>query len=201
MVKCFLSKERKDAVRVISGDRKGHKLKAPKGKEVRPTEDRIKESLFNIIRPIKKDAIILDLFSGSGSIGIEFLSRGSKLAYFVDASNVSILTIKENLIHTNLIDKSIILNKDAIRALSYFKEHKLRFDYIYLDPPFKEHKLLLSALEIIYNYELISNEGVIIVEHEKHLQLDERYFGLVRYDSRHYGSKSLSFYKISEVQQ
>ena len=70
-------------MRVISGIRKGHKLKSPKGKEIRPTEDRIKESLFNILGPLKEDSLVLDLFAGTGSIGVEFLSRGAKIVYFI----------------------------------------------------------------------------------------------------------------------
>ena len=82
-------------MRVISGLKRGHKLKAPKGLEVRPTEDKIKESLFNILGYIDKDSLVLDLFGGSGSIGIEFLSRGARVCYFVDISSNSISYIKE----------------------------------------------------------------------------------------------------------
>jgi len=199
VVKYFLSRKGKIFVRVISGERKGHKLKAPKGREVRPTEDKIKESLFNILRPLIDEATVLDLFGGSGAIGIEFLSRGAKKAYFVDISSDSISVIRENLTHTKLIDRSNIITKDAIRALSYFKDNNLRFDYIYLDPPFKEHELLLKTLEIISNKALLSENGIIIVEHEKEFNLENEYYNLIRYDYRSYGSKSLSFYNISEV--
>ncbi len=97
-------------MRVISGDKKGFKLKAPKGMDTRPTEDRIKESLFNILGPINENSIVLDLFSGSGSIGIEFLSRGgAKFVYFIDNSNLSISTIKENIAHTDFEKKNLKL--------------------------------------------------------------------------------------------
>lgn len=188
-------------MRVISGERKGRKLKAPKGNETRPTEDRIKESLFNILRPLKENAVILDLFSGSGAIGIEFLSRGSKIAYFVDISNNSILTIKDNLSSTNFISKSIIINKDSLRALNSFKVSNLKFDYIYLDPPFKDIELLLNTLKTIYTSGLLSKDGVIIIEHEKVLILDDVIHDFHKYDFRNYGSKSLSFYRDSEVEE
>jgi 16S rRNA (guanine(966)-N(2))-methyltransferase RsmD len=186
-------------LRIISGERKGHKLKAPKGREVRPTEDRIKESLFNILSPIKIEAVVLDLFSGSGGIGIEFLSRGSKVAYFVDISSDSINVITENLIHTKLRDKSIVLNRDALSALNYFKGKDVKFDYIYLDPPFRNHKLLFQAIESISKSELLSEDGIIIIEHEKGLVLDNGINSFIRYDIRNYGSKFLSFYKNKEV--
>ena len=85
-------------MRVISGSRKGHKLKSPKGENTRPTEDRIKESIFNILGNIKNNSLVLDLFAGTGSIGIEFLSRGAESCYFIDLSNDSIKIIKENLL-------------------------------------------------------------------------------------------------------
>lgn len=201
MIKYFLSRKGKISLRVISGVRKGYKLKAPKGIETRPTEDRIKESLFNILRPLRENATVLDLFSGSGAIGIEFLSRGSKIAYFVDISNNSILTIKDNLTHTNFIDKSVIVNKDSSRALNLFKTSNLKFDYIYLDPPFRHLDLLLKTLEFISIYVLLSKNGVIVIEHEKELVLNDCVFDFIKYDFRNYGSKSLSFYRIREVEE
>lgn len=185
-------------MRVISGISKGHKLKSPKGKDIRPTEDKIKESLFNIISPITDEAIVLDLFSGTGQIGIEFLSRGANNVYFVDKSTTSISIIKENLLHTKLLDKSIIINKDAKIALNFFKEGNLKFDYIYIDPPFKEHKLLIQTLEKIIDTNLLKSTGLIIIEHENELALEDNFNKLIRYDIRKYKSKSLSFYRIGD---
>lgn len=187
-------------MRVISGEKKGHRLKAPKGMDVRPTEDKIKESIFNIIRPLKIESIVLDLFAGSGSIGIEFLSRGAKKAYFVDASQNSIDVIKENINHTKLGDKSKVLKMDANRALSKFSGDNLKFDYIYLDPPFKYHELLYKVINSIDKYDLLESNGVLLIEHEKELNLEEEINNLNKYDFRNYGSKSISFYKKQEVQ-
>ncbi|WFA09800.1 16S rRNA (guanine(966)-N(2))-methyltransferase RsmD [Tissierella sp. Yu-01] len=185
-------------MRVISGFKKGHRLKSPKGKDVRPTEDKIKESLFNILGPIKEESIVLDLFGGTGQIGIEFLSRGASKAYFVDIASTSISIIKENLTHTKLLDRSIIINKDALRSLRYLREINVKFDYIYLDPPFKEHELTLKTINEIIDYMLLSKDGIIIIEHEKEFILMDEYQSLIRFDVRNYGSKSLSFYRIGE---
>lgn len=182
-------------MRVISGLRKGHKLKAPKGMAVRPTEDRIKESLFNILGgTISEDSIVLDAFSGSGSIGIEFLSRGAKLCYFVDNSVDSINIIYENLKHTNLLDKSIVEKRDIISVIKSFGNTKKEFDYIYLDPPFRQNGLLDKVLNIINEENILSIDGIIIVEHEKELILEEFTYNFRKYDFRNYGSKSLSFF-------
>lgn len=185
-------------MRVISGIRKGHNLKSPKGKNIRPTEDKIKESLFNIICPIIDDAIVLDLFSGTGQIGIEFLSRGANKAFFVDKSNISISIIKENLLHTKLLDKSIIHNKDARVALKLFTEENLEFDYIYIDPPYKEYELVTQTLEIIVCNNLLKSTGLIIIEHDNDLILDDRIKTLIKIDIRKYKNKSLTFYRIGD---
>lgn len=200
MIKYLLIGKDRYNLRVISGERRGHKLKAPKGNEVRPTEDKVKESLFNILSPLKKEAIVLDLFGGTGAIGIEFLSRGAKTAYIVDISSASIEIIKDNLTHTKFLDRSIILNKDALRALDFFKTNNIKFDYIYLDPPFKNHDILLKAIESISCNELLSKDGILAIEHEKELPLVDEINTFERYDIRNYRSKNISFYSTREVQ-
>ncbi|HZK33209.1 MAG TPA: 16S rRNA (guanine(966)-N(2))-methyltransferase RsmD [Tissierellaceae bacterium] len=185
-------------MRVISGSRKGHRLKAPKGNRVRPTEDRIKESLFNILGEINKSAIVLDAFAGSGSIGIEFLSRGAKEAYFVDDFYGSIATIKDNLEHTKLIDRAKIIKVDIFLILKRFNKDNLLFDYIYLDPPFNQEELVLKLLKEISSEGILNKKGIIIIEHGKNLQLENSIYDFKKIDYRKYGSKLLTFYKIKD---
>ena len=180
-------------MRVISGLKKGYKLKAPKGKDTRPTEDRIKESLFNILRDIDEESIVLDLFAGSGSIGIEFLSRGAKKAYFIDKSYLSIKTIKDNLEHTGLKEKAEIIKNDSIKSIRLFGSQEIMFDYIFIDPPYGEG-LIMEVLEKISSEEILKRDGIIIVEHEKELVLGDRIYDFKRLDYRNYGSKSLTIY-------
>jgi 16S rRNA (guanine(966)-N(2))-methyltransferase RsmD len=184
-------------LRVISGLKKGHKLKAPKSIDVRPTEDRIKESLFNILNHIDGESIILDGFAGSGSIGIEFLSRGAKLCYFIDSSPDSIASVKENLNHTKLVEQSIVLKSDTIFAIKSLGQKNITFDYIYLDPPFRQPDLIDKLLREIALNKILDNKGMIIIEHEKELKLEEKLYEYEQIDYRKYGSKSLSFYKKS----
>lgn len=186
-------------VRVISGSRKGHKLLAPKGNSIRPTEDRIKETIFNIISPIEIDSKVLDLFAGTGSIGIEFLSRGSSISYFVDKSRESISYIRKNLEHTKLSDRAIVLNLDAKKALQNFKENNIVFDYIYIDPPFADVKLFTNTLELIGNLSLLGQNGLLIVEHDDKINLEESYSVIRKYDERKYGNNLVTFYKYKEV--
>lgn len=185
-------------MRVISGLRKGHRLIAPKGITVRPTEDKIKESLFNILGYIDEDSIVLDAFGGSGSIGIEFLSRGAKTSYFVDKYIESINTIKENLKHTKLLENSNILKSDIFVALKSFGVNKIKFDYIYLDPPYRKDNLIHKLLESISFEDVLQEDGMIIIEHESELDLENNISEFIKFDYRKYGSKSLSFYKINK---
>lgn len=185
-------------MRVISGSRKGHKLKGPKGISVRPTEDRTKESLFNILGHIDEDSIILDAFGGSGSIGIEFLSRGAKTCYFVDNSIESINIINENLEHTKFLPQSIVIKSDILVAIKKFSLKQLSFNYIYLDPPFRQKGLIQKLLEVIDKENILASYGMIIIEHEKELELEENLSGFLKSGFRKYGSKSLSFYKRKE---
>ena len=185
-------------VRVISGDKKGHRLSTPKGNDVRPTEDRVKESLFNIISPLKKDAVILDLFAGSGGIGIEFLSRGAARGYFIDRSQESITVINKNLVHTKLQDKAVVIKGGARLVLKRLANEKTKFDYIYIDPPFNDEKLFHSILESIAQSDVISLGGIVIVEHDKTLDLPDCYYSLRAYDTRNYGRKQMTYYRIGE---
>lgn len=180
-------------MRVISGSRKGHRLKSPKGNSVRPTEDRIKESLFNILGKIQDDDIVLDLFSGTGSIGIEFLSRGAQKGYFVDKSKDSIELIKANLEHTKLDDKAEVVNLDAQVAISKFEREAIKFDYIYIDPPYIDQIMYFNVLDRIHN--IVSKTGLIIVEHEKSLIMSEEINNLYLVDQRNYRGKIITFFR------
>lgn len=188
-------------MRVISGDRKGHRLTAPKGKDVRPTEDKVKESFFNIISPILQDSIVLDLFAGTGSIGIEFLSRGAAITYFVDKNFDSIKSLKINLEHTRYQERGKIIVSDARHALKRFNNEGLKFDYIYIDPPFAEHDLFHDILELLGELDLMSKNAIIVVEHDKKLQLLESYGNIFSFDNRSYGNKIMTYYKCKEVQR
>lgn len=185
---------------MISGEKKGHRLIAPKGRDVRPTEDRVKESLFNIISPISSDAVILDLFAGTGGIGIEFLSRGAAFTYFVDRGSESISAIRKNLEHTKFLDKSEVIVLDARVAIKRFAAKETKFDYIYIDPPYNQVDLFHDVLQLISDNRLLKVNGLAIVEHDKKLTLKYAYGDITKFDERSYGSKLMTYYKPEEVQ-
>ena len=175
-------------MRVISGTARGKKLNSLPGLDTRPTLDRVKEALFNIIQFDLKDKSILDLFSGSGALAIEALSRGAKEATLCDNSYKAIEVIKKNLADTKLEDKAEVINKDYIEALKHVSNKSKKFDFIFLDPPYKS-KFIVNSLEQIIELDLLKKNGIIIAETDDKEKIDEikKLKKLEVYDVRKYG--------------
>lgn len=150
-------------MRVISGSARGRKLKAPAGLTTRPTTDRIKESLFNIIAGDLYNCRFLDLFSGSGGMGIEALSRGAEAAVFVDSSRNSISVINENISAVRFEERSEVLSCDVSYAISALGRRNEKFDIIFMDPPYNKG-FVSSTLTYIVNADILSDEGYVIAE-------------------------------------
>ena len=148
-------------MRVISGTAKGTKLYTLEGNLTRPTLDRVKESIFNIIQNDIRDSSFLDLFSGSGAISIEAASRGATKVIACDKSKEAVQIIKRNIEKTHLEEKIEVYNLDYKECLKKIKNNK--FDFIYLDPPYKTN-YAIEALRQLINMDLISNETIIILE-------------------------------------
>jgi len=186
----YISKE-ESIMRIISGAAKGKKLDAVKGLETRPTLDRVKEALFDIIQFNIKDSKVLDLFAGSGSLGIEALSRGAELAVLGDNSIEAIKVINRNLENTKLTEKSIVINKDYTLLLKKLAKDGYKFDVIFLDPPYKSNFAVNAADEIV-KLDILNNSGIIIIETDNAENL-EKYKKVKIYDVRKYGRVVLVF--------
>lgn len=149
-------------MRVIAGSARRLQLKTLDGLETRPTTDRIKETLFNMISHGLYDSCFLDLFSGSGGIGIEALSRGAEKAVFVEKNPKAMACIRENLAHTRLEGRAVTMQMDVISALSRM-EGEYSFDYIFMDPPYRK-ELEKRVLEYLSDSSLLREDGIVIVE-------------------------------------
>jgi 16S rRNA (guanine(966)-N(2))-methyltransferase RsmD len=149
-------------MRVIAGSAKGCALKPPEGRSTRPTTDRVKESLFAVIQFEIAGSRVLDLFAGSGALGIEALSRGATWAVFVDKDEKSTALVRENLTKARLLAKAEVQKKDYAAALRGFSQG---FDIIFLDPPYAQG-LYEDTLNRILQHECLNDGGVIIVEYE-----------------------------------
>lgn len=170
-------------MRVISGKYKGKILDGFNINGTRPTMDRIKESMFAMIQNNLKDKVVLDLFAGSGSLGIEALSNGAKICYFVDNNKIAIDIIKKNTIGIN---NKVIIKKDCFEAL---KEFDIKFDVILLDPPYHD-KLMDRVLEKIKEYNLLNENGIIVCEIEEDIQTT---YQLIK--EKKYGTKKVLILK------
>lgn len=168
-------------MRVIAGSAKRLQLKTLDGMDTRPTTDRIKETLFNMIAPYLYDCCFLDLFSGSGGIGIEALSRGAREAVFVEKNPKAMACIKDNLKFTKLDGKALTLTKDVMTALYQLEGEKV-FDYIFMDPPY-DQDLERKVLEYLAESSLVYEDTVIIVEASKETSfsyLEELGYSLIK---------------------
>ena len=182
-------------MRIISGKARGTKLNTLKGENTRPTLDSVKESLFNIIQNDLRDAIFLDLFSGSGSIGLEAISRNAKKVVMCDNSKEAIEIIKTNLEKLKFEKDVKIYNMSAEKLL----EEKLneQFDVIYIDPPYIMEDIISNSLKTIIDKKLIHNNSKIIIETDREKEILEKIetINIEVYDKRKYGRVSLIFLK------
>ena len=182
-------------MRVISGKARGLKLNTPKSEDVRPTTDRVKESLFNIINPYIMDGDILDLFAGTGSLGIECLSRGANKCVFVDLNRSSIDIVKSNIKKARVEENSEVMNVDFKSAIERVKNNSYKFDVIFMDPPYYKD-MFINALEKIDNADLLDEDGIIVIEHDSKDDFPENIGRLEKSKSKKYGNTTLTFYKL-----
>ena len=180
-------------MKVISGTLKGRNILGYNIDGTRPTMDRVKESLFATIQDYLKDSVILDLFAGSGNLGIEAISNGSKYCYFIDNNKDAINTIKKNISTLNIQDKSNIILSDWKKALNDFATKKNKFDIIFVDPPY-DYNVYEKILEKVITLDILNDNGLIILEHSN-LNLKDNYNKLVLYKTKKYGNKSVNIYK------
>lgn len=183
-------------VRVISGSARGLKLNTPGDDRVRPTTDRVKESMFNIVQDWVYDSQVLDLFAGSGALGIEALSRGASQAVFCDNSLDSIKIIKSNIEKARVVDRSQIVSGDFKRCLRDMEAKNQSFDMIFVDPPYYEG-LFEEVLDTIRSCKILKKDGIVIVEHDAKRPIG-RVEGLEVYKEKKYGITMLTFYCLED---
>lgn len=178
-------------MRVISGTAKGTSLESLEGNKTRPTLDRVKEALFNILQNDIRDANVLDLFSGSGALGIEALSRGAKFCVMADKSADAIKVINKNLQKTKLEQNAKVIKNDYIKTLDSLDQ---KFDLIFVDPPYSEN-IAVNAIKNIIELNLLTEEGIIVLEtDEEERELENlKKINVNVYDLRKYGRVKLIF--------
>lgn len=180
-------------MRVIGGQAKGRRLKTLKGRSLRPTSDRVKEALFNILPHNLSGYKVLDLFAGTGNLSVEALSRGGAEAIMVDSSRAAAKAIKENLRALGLDHKSKVWTTPVLQSIRLLSRDGEAFDIIFLDPPY-EKGLVGQTLRAIAQGGLLREEGVLVTEHSVREKLENAYGPLILQDQRRYGTTLLSFF-------
>jgi 16S rRNA (guanine966-N2)-methyltransferase len=184
-------------LRIISGTARGRRIKSVPGDTTRPITDRTKESLFNILGRDIEGAAFLDLFGGTGSVGIESLSRGASFARFLDLERLAVQTIKTNLLATELSDRAEVQRVDAFQSLG--RQPDRNFDYIYIAPPQYKELWKRALIAIDNNPGWLSPDGWVIVQIHPREAAPVELTNLLEFDRRTYGSTLLIFYSVPEV--
>lgn len=179
-------------MRVITGKYRGRTIKGPSHSGLRPTADRVKEALFNILGARILEADLLDLFAGTGSIGIEALSRGANSVVFADANRQSIQLLKENLKILSPDEKVRVCHSTAGQCIEMLAREAVNFDLIFLDPPFEED-LLPETMAGIFRNHLLREEGILIIEHPAKITVSNPAF--TAFLTRKYGDIGLTFFR------
>ena len=177
-------------MRIVAGDFKGRKLETPLGKDIRPTSEKVKEALFSIISPNLYDAVCVDLFAGTGNLGLEALSRGASKCYFGDNSRTSIELVRRNIAHCKAEEWSVVCFGDYEKVLSKIYEP---VDIFFLDPPYKKG-LYEACFEKIRELELLAEDGIIVAEHATEDAFPEELAGFTKIKDRKYGSMTITIY-------
>jgi len=188
-------------MRVVAGKYGSRSLKTLRGMALRPTSDRLRETLFNILGATVEDSLFVDVYAGTGAVGIEALSRGASEVIFIEKHPAAVTLIRENLASLEIESGFEILAKDALRGLEWLSTRKLgghvQADFFFVDPPYAEKEEYTKVLEFLDGSRLLARHGIVMIEHASRLALPERLIHLERTRLLEQGDASLSFYRFA----
>jgi len=182
-------------LRIIAGCWKGRNLVSLKGSSTRPTYDRIKEAMFNILQGYIPDSLVLDLFAGTGNLGLEALSRGCKKVVFVEKNPRAVRVLNKNRSNLGCLNQSHVICDDVFRVIRYLSG-KERFDLIFADPPY-DKGLEILVLNAIAENDILQPQGIIVLEHSSKVDQPDEVENIKKIQTRKYGSTSISFFRKS----
>lgn len=173
-------------MRIITGSAKGRKIKAPEGMDTRPTADRVKEALFNIISGKIYNSTVLDLFAGTGNLGIEAISRGAEKCTFVEHNKKTFDILKENVYDLGFGQSVEYYNQDAFAAVQKISVLNKKYDIVFLDPPYSMG-LVEKSIQMIYKLDILNDEAIIVSEYDIKDNIPEKIGSIVKYRQEKYG--------------
>lgn len=184
-------------MRIIAGKARGRKLIPPATMETRPTLDRVKEAMFSMIQNYIPDAVVVDVFAGTGSLGLEAASRGAKEVYLVDKSNTTFPLLKENIENLKFQEFCFPLNIDSYDALEMLNRKGKCFDIIFIDPPYCK-EMIPKAIEIIKDNNMLKRDGIIVTKIDSIEDIYEGYKDITLLKSKKYGNTTVCLYNYEE---
>ena len=186
-------------MRIIAGTFRSRPLRSLPGLDLRPTSDRLRETLFNVLTAGNPTALVgtrwIDLYAGTGAVGIEALSRGAAMVYFVESCNKAAELVHKNLQSLGVNAGFEVLKQDAVRASRIFETRKVMADFVFLDPPYQMEEGYKLTLETLAKAALLKPQGVAIAEHDKRFDPGEEFGQLRRFRKLEQGDSALSFYR------
>jgi 16S rRNA (guanine966-N2)-methyltransferase len=182
---------------VIAGQFRSRRLKGPGALKIRPTSDRLRETLFNVLGPTVKDSLFFDLYAGTGAIGIEAISRGAREVIFVESHPKTAQLIRANLAALDVRAEAEVIEAPVEKGLEKLAARHLLADFVFLDPPFNAPDKYTQTLEFLDASHLLAPEGIVIVEHRRKVELPEYFTRLERTRLLEQGDAALSFYRLA----
>ena len=184
-------------MRIIAGKYRSRHLKGPGRLRLRPTSDRLRETLFNILGPSVEDSLFVDLYAGTGAIGIEAVSRAAREVIFIESHPAGARLIRQNLELLGIHSGVEVIEMDVVKGLEKLAARHLLADFIFLDPPYREGEEHVRVLEFLDDSHLIAPYGLVIVEHSVQMELPERFERLECSRLLEQGDAALSFYRLA----
>jgi len=192
-------------MRIVTGKFKGREIiSPPKSIELRPTSDRVREAIFDVVRFNIADSVFLDLFAGSGAIGIEAISEGARFSVFVEKNPVALRVIKQNIKSLGIENQTLVIKQDVLNFIKSpfsFESFKEKFDFVFLDPPYAS-KLAGQTMQVLVNFSLLKTDSIIIAEHSGSEALHDDLKGansLKKFREKKYGKIAVSYYSIETI--
>ena len=186
-------------MRVIAGKYRSRPLRSLRGMDIRPTADKLRETLFNILTAGNPEAlegtVWLDLFAGTGAVGIEAISRGVSMVYFVESSADAAKLIRQNLASLKIAQNFKILKQDVARGIHSIANDRGRIDFVFLDPPYQMHEAYKQTLDLLVQTSLLKSNALVVAEHEKRFDPGDDCGGFQRFRKLEQGDAALSFYR------
>ena len=182
-------------MRIIAGKYRSRPLVAPPGMDTRPTTDRLRETLFNVLAPRIEGSVWLDLYAGSGAVGLEALSRGAAMIHFVENAKQALRALEKNIATLGIPEEQVAIQaREVAKALPILESGGTRYDVCFLDPPYKQPGAYARTLEFLAESSLLADGAIVIAEHDKHFSPAAEFGALARYRELKQGDAVLSFY-------